>query len=186
MFLKSFLIFWNFKVLKLLFNILFWYSWYSEFSLLCPKFFLFSRGFLYSAVAFFILLWVFFTLAWVFFILPWVFFILSWFSLFCHEFSFFCREVSLFCRGFSLFCRRFLYSAVAFFILSWLFFILLWFSLFCREYSLCCRNFVYADVTLIILPWFCQNYRLFQRKKILLSLAIVWLNMPTGMTCLRN
>ena len=74
---------------------MFWYSWYSKFSLFCREFSLFSRRFLYCPVSFlystvsflyFSVGFLYFAVA--FFILPWVFFILLQISLCCRGFVF--------------------------------------------------------------------------------------------------
>ena len=123
---------------------MFWYSWYSGFSLFCHEFSLFccgfslfcrefslfGRRFLYSAVAFFLL-----------------------------------PSLSLFCRPFLYSAVSILYFAVVFFILSWVFFIL---TLLC----LCCRDFNYVAVVLLFLPW--QLWAAVQNKFILEKKVNIW------------
>ena len=98
MFLKSFLIFSKFKVLKL-------FLYHFVLLFLCSEFSLFRREF--SSFCFSFLHFC------------------CEFSLFCCKFSLFSRELSLFCCSFFYFAVSFLHFALVFFILLRVFFILL-------------------------------------------------------------
>ena len=120
-FLKSFLIFWKFKVFLIL-----WFG-----ILVIVSFFYSTVSFLYSAVSFLYFAVGFLYLTVVFFILPTL-------SLFCREFSLFCHElflilswVSFILSWFSLFYRCFLCSAMSFLYFMLTLFSLQWLLLYC-------------------------------------------------------